>query len=66
MTNRSIDRVRGPCPFCYRTGGTIDADFDGQAGNGAAIYHSLPTCADYNRLSGDEFIKAVIARKHTS
>jgi len=62
--------VSGPCPFCYREGGSIVADFDPPGGDGfpkdamGSLFHSMPPCETYTRLSGDEFIRAVIARRH--
>jgi hypothetical protein len=64
--------VSGPCPFCHHSGGTITADFSAPEGEAApkeatgTLFHSLPTCETYDRMTGDEFIRAVIARKHVS
>ena len=63
--------VSGPCPFCHHSGGTITVDFSAPEGDApkdatGALFHSLPTCETYDRLSGDEFIRAVIDRKHVS
>jgi hypothetical protein len=30
----------------------------------AAFFHSLPMCADFNRLSADDFMRAVLDGKH--
>jgi hypothetical protein len=63
--------VSGPCPFCHTQGGNITVDW-GEAAQGdkpkrpGMLFHSLPYCSTYERLSGDEFIRAVIARKHLS
>lgn len=62
--------VSGPCPFCRHSGGTITADFSppegGPAGAAGSLFHSLPTCETYDRLSADDFMRAAIARKHVS
>jgi len=58
------NRVKGPCPFCHHRGGTIDCDFEGQVGGQPMLYHSLPTCPEYDRMSADEFVAAVIERRH--
>lgn len=58
--------VEGPCPFCRATGGQVIADFDGRFVGEPALLHSVPACADYTRMSGDEFVDAVIGRRHLS
>jgi hypothetical protein len=69
MNRASYERVQGPCPFCHadpRYRGTIDCDFSGKAtpAGQPALYHSVPTCPDYDRMTGDEFVRAVIDRQH--
>ena len=54
----------GPCPFCHRSGGTVSVDWEAENGRPAALYHSLPTCETYDRLTADEFVRAVIERRH--
>ena len=49
----------GPCPFCHHSGGKLECDFDG-----GMLFHTLPVCETFNRLTADEFVKAVIERKH--
>jgi hypothetical protein len=58
--------VSGPCPFCHRTGGTITVDFHTPQPDGGTglVLHSLPTCETYDRLSADDFVRAVIDKKH--
>jgi len=59
--------IRAPCPFCYRRGGAIIVDFDGvDSGGVPCLIHSLPPCETYLRLNADEFIAAIIERKHLS
>jgi hypothetical protein len=63
--------VTGPCPFCHTKGGQITVDW-GEAAQGSKpardgmLFHSLPYCGTYERLSADEFVRAVIERKHLS
>jgi len=54
------DSIKGPCPFCHRQGGQIICDFNGVG----VLIHTLPACETYNRLSADDFVQAVIDRKH--
>jgi hypothetical protein len=58
--------VSGPCPFCHREGGTIHCDFDGEGDGTPSLLHSLPTCATYDKMTADEFVRAVIERQHLS
>jgi hypothetical protein len=58
----------GPCPFCLHSGGMVEWDFDnpGVGGDSTTGYvnHSLPACENYVRLSADDFVRAIIDRKH--
>jgi hypothetical protein len=54
-----VRRVDGPCPFCRDKGGTITCDFEHDM-----LLHSLPVCEPFERMTADEFVQAVIDRKH--
>jgi hypothetical protein len=58
--------ISGPCPFCHRKGGHVTADFDGTSNDAAQpmLLHTLPYCREFSEMSGDEFVQAVIDRKH--
>jgi len=51
--------ISGPCPFCRHSGGSITCSFDE-----GVLLHTLPPCETYLRLSADEFVQAVIDKKH--
>lgn len=57
--------VTGPCPFCHTKGGNITVDWGDEKRDGA-LFHSLPYCETYSRLTADEFVRAVIERRHLS
>jgi hypothetical protein len=60
-------KSRGACPFCKHQGGTLEVDWYGEGSEfGPSILHSLPACDTFYRLTGDEFVQAVIDRKHLS
>jgi hypothetical protein len=55
--------VEGRCPFCQRT-------FSVRWGNPPAdpghLLHALPMCDAFERMSGDEFVAAVVKGAHRS
>lgn len=59
-----MSAIRGACPFCTR--GNIAVDWYGEESKEPSIAHSLPACDTFYRLTGDEFVQAVIDRKHLS
>jgi hypothetical protein len=58
-------KIHGVCPFCRV--GTIDVDWYGSETElGPSIMHSLPACTTFYEMTGDEFVQAIIDRKHLS
>lgn len=56
----------GVCPFCG-LGFAVDWHEAGPQGEATgAIYHEHPLCKQYDTLSGDEFVQAVLDGKHRS
>lgn len=63
---RSYEQVEGPCPFCRERGGTIHCDFTGASNKQGVpvLVHSEPTCETFDRMTGDEFVHAVLDGEH--
>lgn len=52
--------VDGHCPFCQqavsvRWGNPPDPGY---------LFHALPMCEQFKAMSGDDFVRAVVAGKH--
>lgn len=66
MNSTTSVLVSGACPFCHRAEGRITADFEGKSNSvdSPMLLHTLPVCREFERMTGDEFVQAVIDRKH--
>jgi hypothetical protein len=53
--------VNGHCPFCRRD---VSVRWGNPPNDPGHLFHALPTCDQFNRMTADQFVRAVIAGKH--
>ena len=55
--------VSGNCPYCGRSVSVRWGDPPDDPGH---LFHAEPTCDAFDRMSGDDFVRAVVDGRHKS